>query len=82
MSCGHGCGHGHAPAYGTDWFHGGCWPDEVDPRIRRGELPVRTRDDRADIDEMEARLAALQRALRRVEAELAEVRGGAGPVDR
>jgi uncharacterized small protein (DUF1192 family) len=92
MSCGHGCGHGSSPWYGRNWT-GGCWSEDVDQRIGRREQPRRAMDDPSAAEEMEARLAGLQRAVRRLEAELAELHAGgasgrpgpvttAGPSDR
>ncbi len=79
MSCGHGCGHGHDSRYGGDWSRGGCWPDEADPRVGWREPPRQVSGDVAAAEEMEARLAGLHRALRRVEAELAQLRMNGAP---
>jgi hypothetical protein len=76
MSCGHGCGHGHYPRYGGESYHGGCWPDEADPRTGWRDQPGRALDNASVVDEMEARLASLHRAIRRAETEIAGLRQG------
>ena len=79
MSCGHGCGHGHYPAYDTDWCSHGDWPD--DPRSgRRGRTWYRV-DDAPAAEALEVRLAGLHETIQRLETELAELRsrGESGP---
>jgi len=72
MSCGHGCGHGHYPAYDGDWSFRGDWPD--DPRIVRRDRTWSRVDDESAVEALEMRLAGLHGAIQRLETELAQLR--------
>ena len=75
MSCGHGCGHGHYPAYDGDWSFRGDWPDY--PRIVRRDRTWSRVDDESAVEVLEMRLAGLYGAIQRLETELAELRSRA-----
>jgi hypothetical protein len=72
MSCGHGCGYRHHPSYDRDWFFRDDWQD--DPRIGRRERRWSRGDDAPAVEALETRLAGLHGAIRRLEAELLELR--------
>ncbi len=78
MSCWHG-GHGCGPWYGgrcgpgwsgeTDWYGEADWP------MRRPYRRSRRPEPETPDDELEARLDALREEVRRVKAELMNLRG-------
>lgn len=80
MSCWHG-GHGCGPWHGgpcspgsyepADWYEGADWPVR-----RRSRRPERLDPDAAAND-LQTRLDALRDEVRRVEADLMDLRGGA-----
>jgi hypothetical protein len=80
MSCwhgwhgGHGCGPWYGPPYGPDPYGPAEWAPEPVPARWRGRRPGRFEGEEGTED-LEARLADLRDTVRRMEAELAELRG-------
>ncbi len=79
MSCwhgGHGCGPWHGGPYSPGCYDPADWYGEADwPAPRRYRRPARP-DPEAAADDLQARLEALRDEVRRVEADLMDLRGG------
>jgi hypothetical protein len=77
MSCWHGwhgCGPLYGPPYGRSWYGPAEWEDELEQPIRRRGRRYGLLDRPVASDELEARLADLRDAVRRVESELSDLR--------
>jgi len=79
MGCGHGwhgCGPWYGPPYGGGWYGPADWDEEPDRPFRRRHRRYRRLDRETAAEGLEARLADLRDEVRRVEAELSDLRGG------
>lgn len=78
MGCWHGW-HGCGPSYGVQYGRGWCepadWYEDAGWPTRRRDRHSQWLDQEAAADELTARLDALRDEVRRVEAELVNLRG-------
>jgi hypothetical protein len=78
MSCwhgGHGCGPWHGVPYGPGWYDPADWYEGANWPIRRRYRRPSRLDQETAADDLEAKLDALRDEVRRVEAELVNLRG-------
>ena len=81
MSCwhgGHGCGPWHGGPSSPGWYDPGDWYEGADWPVRRRYRGPARLDPETAADDLSERLDALRDEVRRVEAELINLRG-AGP---
>jgi len=71
----HGCGPAYGPPYGGGWYGPPDWYEEPEWPMRRRYRGSARIDREQATEELEARLEELRTEMRRMEAELIELRG-------
>ncbi len=71
----HGCGPWYGGPYGRGWYEPVEWYEEPGWPIRRRNRRSRQLDREAAAEELDARLDELREEVRRMEADLASLRG-------